>query len=146
MRFIHTKQSEIMVSINVYIHAGAAQTIMNADINRVGSYTAGYPDPSRLKAILLHRLMNTRRRWRVVISERQFIFLVDWLSTARSFPITCSSDNLTCSEYLPFNNQFTCYLSNYTVKPSLCLSCFLSLNICHSVSSHCLRFFTLLHI
>lgn len=56
--------------------------------------------------------------------DGDFIFLVDWLSALWSFPITCSSDNLTRSEYLPFNNQFTCYLSNDNVAAFLCLAGF----------------------
>lgn len=98
-----------------YMPVLQSQLCINPDAI-LGSSTAGSSDLSRSEAILLHRLLNAPPRWRVVASERQFIFLVDWLSSVWSFPITCSSDNLTRSEYLPFNNQFTCYLSNYTVK------------------------------
>lgn len=73
--------------------------------------------------------------------EPQFIFLVDWWSCVRSFPITCSSDHRTRSEYLPFNNQFASDLSKWhcqTVSPS-------PRNICQS--SLCLdNFVRLLHI
>lgn len=129
--------------INVEIHARDAQTIMsiNVDANRVctGFLHWRIPQPVSYESYFASstykhppKMEGCHIRAAVDLSCR--------LSTLGSFPITCSSDNLTRSEYLPFNNQFTCYLSNYTVKQPLCFYCFLSLNICNSVSSICLQF------